>query len=254
MSQREFDRYSESYFDLLQDPIRERFTGSHPEFFQVRKAELVLDYFRRRKLDTSQMHYLDVGCGQGDLLRILQPSFGYVAGCDPSAGMIAAVREVDARLQTDENMLPFPDDSFDFVTASGVFHHVPPQHRSTLVNEVSRVMKPGGTFAIIEHNPINPITRLIVSRAPVDVDAVLMTSSQVKSLFRSAELTVDEQRYFLYLPMRLYEHGGRFIENVLGKIPMGGQYAVFGRKRQAPPLDSSAKGPVGEMVSTKEEI
>ena len=129
MSQREFDQYSESYSDLLKDPIRDKFAGPNSEFFQARKAELILDYFRRRQLDTSSMRYLDVGCGKGSLLRILQPSFDSVAGCDPSVGMIASLADMDVRLQVDESKLPFPDDHFDFVTASGVFHHVPPMNR-----------------------------------------------------------------------------------------------------------------------------
>ena len=233
MSRREFDQYSESYADLLEDPIRERFTGSNAEFFQTRKADLVLDYFRRKHLDTSQMRYLDVGCGQGDLLRILRSSFGYVAGCDPSAGMIASLQNMDVRLQVDESRLPFPDEYFDFATASGVFHHVPLENRPTLAKEVNRVLKPEGVFAIIEHNPINPITRLIVSRSPVDADASLLSTSKANQLIRSAEFSVDSQDYFLYFPLRIYRRGGRFLENVLAKIPFGGQYAIFGIKRES---------------------
>ena len=230
MSRREFDRYSESYSDLLKDPIRDKFAGSKPEFFQGRKAELILDYFRRRQLDTSRMKYLDVGCGKGELLRDLQPSFDVVVGCDPSAGMISSIHDVDVRLQVDDSNLPFPDSHFDFVTASGVFHHVPPTNRIALAKAVNRVMKPGGVFAIIEHNPLNPVTRRIVGRTPVDNDAILLTASETRKLLVSANLIVDEQTYFLYLPMQLYEHGGRWFENLLAKIPLGGQYGTFGFK------------------------
>ena len=230
MSQREFDQYSASYADLLKDPIRDRFAGSHPEFFQVRKADLILDYFRRKQLDTSKMRYLDVGCGQGDLLRILRPSFGYAAGCDPSAGMIESLQDMDVRLQVDESRLPFPDEYFDFVTASGVFHHVPPENRINLAKEVNRVLKPKGVFAIIEHNPLNPVTRVIVSRSPVDEGAVLLRASETRRLFSSANLSVDVQCYFLYLPTQLYKKGGLLLEKLLIKVPAGGQYAVFGVK------------------------
>lgn len=234
MSRPEFDQYSESYADLLKDPIRDRFTGSHPEFFQARKAHLILDYFRRRQRDTSKMKYLDVGCGQGDLLRILQSSFAHAAGCDPSSGMIASLGDVDVRLQADESKLPFPDDSFDFVTASGVFHHVPPQNRTALAKEVNRVLKPEGVFAIIEHNPINPLTRAIVSRSPVDVGAILLRASEARQLISSVGFSVEDVSYFLYIPKALYENGGSIVERLLARIPLGGQYAVFGVNARVP--------------------
>ncbi len=230
MSQREFDQYSASYADLLKDPIRDRFAGSHPEFFQVRKADLILDYFRRKQLDTSKMRYLDVGCGQGDLLRILRPSFDYAAGCDPSAGMIESLQDMDVRLQVDESRLPFPDEYFDFVTASGVFHHVPPENRIDLAKEVNRVLKPKGVFAIIEHNPINPLTRAIVSRSPIDIGAILLRASEATQLIVSVGFCVDVVSYFLYSPRALYHNGGKMFEKLLVRIPLGGQYAIFGVK------------------------
>ena len=92
------------------------------------------------------------------------------------------------------------------------------------------MLKPGGTLAIIEHNPYNPVTRLIVSRTPVDADAILLRPAETRRLFRGAGLTVEEQRYFLYLPEYLYRRLGG-LETALAKVPLGGQYAVFGRSR-----------------------
>lgn len=230
MSQREFDRYSNSYAELLKDPIRDCFTGAQAEFFHVRKRDLIRDYFQRRRIDTRNMRYLDLGCGKGELLRLLQPSFGHVAGCDPSAGMLGALEGIDVCLQSEENKIPFPSGSFDFVTASAVYHHVPPPQRMTLTEEVKRVLKPGGVFAVIEHNPINPVTRLIVSRTPVDADAILLAASETRRLLASAGFAVDASDYFLYFPVQIYERGGRHLEKLLTKVPLGGQYAVFGIK------------------------
>ena len=46
MSQPEFDRYSGSYEELLKDPIRDRFMGAGPQFFHVRKRDLIREHFR----------------------------------------------------------------------------------------------------------------------------------------------------------------------------------------------------------------
>jgi len=230
MSQPEFDRYSDEYAQLLKDPIRDYFSGEQSHFFHLRKRDLICQFFRRRAIRTENLHYLDLGCGKGELLRLLRPHFAYAAGCDPSSQMMASIDDIDTRLQANEGTIPFSDACFDFVTACGVFHHVPSANRASLVQEIIRVLKPGGIFAMIEHNPFNPVTRLIVSRTPVDVDAVLLKPAEAKQLMSSSGLWPDKVQYFLYFPVRIYEHGGKTIESFLTGVPLGGQYAVFGTK------------------------
>jgi diadenosine tetraphosphate (Ap4A) HIT family hydrolase len=91
-----------------------------------------------------------------------------------------------------------------------------------------RVLKPEGTLAIIEHNPYNPVTLLIVSRTPVDADAILLRPDETLRLYREAGLRAEEVRYFLYLPESLFQRFGR-IEAMFSKLPLGGQYVAFGR-------------------------
>jgi SAM-dependent methyltransferase len=231
--QPEFDQFSDAYRDLLKDPLRDRF-ASGAEFFHVRKRDLIRDFFRRRQLDTKQMSYLDLGCGKGELVSLLRNDFAYVAGCDPSSGMLKAGgltgMGIDARVQDDPAKIPFEPGSFDFVTAVCVFHHVPPPARAALVREMRRVVKPSGTIAIIEHNPYNPATRLIVSRTPVDADAILLRASETRDLFQSAGLDVYQQSYFLYFPESLYG-SLKSVETILANVPLGGQYAVFANPR-----------------------
>jgi SAM-dependent methyltransferase len=232
MSKPEFDQYSDSYDDLLNDPLRDRFSPGGTGFFHIRKRDLIRDYFRRRQADTHKLAWLDLGCGKGELASLLRNDFARVTGCDPSAGMLSAGRlaskGIETRVQDDPGRIPFEAGVFDFVTAVCVFHHVPVAARAALLLEARRVLKPGGTLAIIEHNPYNPVTRLIVSRAPVDADAILLRPSETRGLFRHAGLNVDDQRYFLYFPEAVYQRLSR-LESALGKVPLGGQYAVFGR-------------------------
>ena len=227
----EFDHFGDSYDRLLQDPIRDRFTAGESQFFHARKRDLILDHFGRRRIDTRRLSYLDFGCGRGELAGLLAPAFARVAGCDTSAAMMEsgglAARGIEARLQTDPGAIPFQDAEFDFVTAVCVFHHIPPAQRPAALREMCRVTRLGGTVAIIEHNPFNPVTRLIVSRTPVDANAILLRSGEVRRLFRAAGLDAGAPRYFLYLPEPAYRVIG-FVERLLSKVPLGGQYAVFG--------------------------
>ena len=224
-----FDQLSSSYEELLRDPLRNRFTGQEPAFFHRRKADLIRAFFRQRGLSASKLRYLDVGCGKGELLQLLQSDFKQLAGCDISPGMLRQIAGIDTRIQKDSTQVPFGDAEFDLVTAVCVYHHVPPSAHPALTAEISRVLRPGGIFCMIEHNPFNPVTRLVVSRTPVDADAILLPASEARRLAAEAGLAPLEQAYFLYFPQALYRHVGQF-EALLTKLPLGGQYALFSTK------------------------
>lgn len=101
---------------------------------------------------------LDVGCGGGRTIRTLaeMASAGKVCGIDYSNASVAVARSTNARAieagrvdirQGTVSQLPYADATFDVVTAVETHYYWP-----DLVNdlrEVRRVLKPGGTFAII---------------------------------------------------------------------------------------------------------
>lgn len=224
----EFNEYAEDYEKLLKDPIRDRFAPGS-EFFHRRKLVLIQDYFSSRGLDSKALSWLDIGCGKGELLTLGKDVFGQVAGCDFSEKMLQACSGFETRVQTDPHKLPFDSNSFDFITAVCVYHHIEPRERAVFTQEASRVLKPGGIFGIIEHNPWNPATQVIVSRTPVDANAQLLTSSLSRRTLRQAGFKDAQTRFFLYFPESLYRKM-RAVEHALARIPLGGQYAVFARK------------------------
>jgi SAM-dependent methyltransferase len=236
--EREFDTFAPAYEDLLKDPLRDYFSSRQTEFFHERKRDLITRRFARLGVDTKAWSYLDVGCGQGELLRLLAPGFAVSTGCDTSAGMLQKASSGNIVFQDDARRLPFEDCSFDFVTAVCVYHHVPLADRAAVTREVYRVLKPGGVFCIIEHNPLNPITRLIVARTPVDADAKLLSYRQTCRLMRACSVDLEKVSFFMYFPELLYRMAGR-VEEFLEWLPLGGQYAVFGRR---PPLCPDKQG------------
>ena len=224
-----FDDLSSSYEELLRDPIRDRFTGTESMFFHRRKADLIRRFFRRHDLAMPKLAYLDFGCGKGELLTLLRSEFKSAAGCDVSAQMMRQITGIETRVQEDPLRIPFADGEFDFVTAVCVYHHVPPAARPALTSEIGRVLRPGGVCCMIEHNPLNPVTRLIVSRTPLDSDAILLPGAEARQLTSRAGFTGLEQDYFLYFPQSVYRYLGR-LETVLAKVPLGGQHATFSAK------------------------
>ena len=149
--------------------------------------------------------------------------------------MLGASQGVETRVQKSSGTIPFDDAAFDFVTAVCVYHHVPPSSRLALTREVYRVLTPEGIFAIIEHNPYNPVTRLIVSRTPVDADAVLLRPGEARECMRAGGFRSDAPRYFLYFPESFYRRAGDRLEHLLRKVPLGGQYAIFGTRQSTHP-------------------
>jgi len=225
----EFDHYAaEGYSKLLLDPIRRRFAGS--EFYYRRKLALLREFCLQCGISTERADWLDVGCGEGALLKMGQPYFHAVAGCDVSEGMLGQCQGLNVKHQDSARRVPFDDASFDIVTVVCVYHHVELADRTALTGDLVRVLKPGGIVCVIEHNPFNPVTRLVVWRAAVDTHARLLAAGEMRHLAQAAQLEILATRYFLFFPERFYSALAA-TEAKLSAVPLGGQYAVFCRKR-----------------------
>src|SRR3989442_15462321 len=93
---------------------------------------------------------LEVGCGTGsDLLQFAK--HGAIAtGVDITPAHLELARQRVGHLATivegDGRHLPFPDASFDYVYSHGVLHHSDEPRK--MVEEIYRVLRPGGRFNI----------------------------------------------------------------------------------------------------------
>ena len=224
----EFDSYASEYSALLKDPIRDWFAPD-AEFFHWRKWLLLKNFLLHNGASPGHLRWLDVGCGKGELLRLGKSFFADACGCDPSSEMLKGCGDLEIKHQANNGELPYADQSFDLITAVCVYHHMNQGERQFLTKEAFRVLRPGGSFGIFEHNPWNPLTRRIVKRAPVDANAVLLTPSETRFVMVRAGFEPISIQYFLYFPAKLYSLVG-WLERVLARVPMGGQYAAFARR------------------------
>ena len=223
----EFNQYAHSYEDFLDDPLRGQFARD-PLHFHRRKWLLIQRLLQRAGMDPARSRWLDVGCGQGQLLGLAGKHFFRASGCDPSAGMLASCASFPVREQASSVSLPYADNSMDFVTSVCVYHHVHGRDRTLLTSEIRRVLAPGGLYCIVEHNPWNPVTRTIVGRCAVDVDAELLAAPNAGRLLKASGFELLRTSYFLFLPEKLF---GRVatVESALERVPLGGQYALLAR-------------------------
>ena len=139
------------YYDLVTPAERSRFRRKQIELSGIRSGEKVLD----------------VGCGTGSLSilsRIAVGENGEAAGIDIAAGMISAARrkadraglDIDFRIASIDN-LPFPDGSFDVVTSTMMFHHLPVQIKAKGLREIHRVLKADGRFFLCDFCTPHPL-------------------------------------------------------------------------------------------------
>ena len=119
-------------------------------------------------------------------------------------------------------------DKFDLIFIALVFHHIEPKLRSKVIKDISDLLQQGGHIFIFEHNPYNPITRYLVNNCIFDEDAVLLKKRELCKLLIEAKLSINDHRYTLFFPSFLQKF--RFIEPMLGYLPLGGQYFICATK------------------------
>jgi ubiquinone/menaquinone biosynthesis C-methylase UbiE len=228
----DFDEVSTTYHAALDEQLKVLIGGEPSDYYLRLKVHETLAQARRLGLEPARGAILDVGCGTGRMVELLHPHFARVAGVEPSAGMLEGARErglgdgVFARASAER--LPFDDASFDIVYSSCVFHHADRHDHTAMVREMGRVLRPGGVLLTYEHNPWNPLTRLVVSRCPVDRGVVLCRPGEIRHAYTAAGLGRIETRFIVFFPRLL--RAARRLEPSLHRVPLGGQYYVSGLK------------------------
>ena len=149
---------------------------------------------------------LDVGCGGGLTVRKLASMAprGKVVGLDYSSASVAASRdtntqEIEAgRVQIEQGSvaaLPFPDHTFDVVTAVETHYYWPDLPAN--VREILRVLKPGGSFALIAETYRGGPFRLLYGLVMPLLGAAFLSDEEHRNLLTGAgfvDVTTSHQR------------------------------------------------------------
>jgi SAM-dependent methyltransferase len=97
--------------------------------------------------------FLDVGCGTGRWVR-RYGELGFSAmGVDATIGMLQMARAHDTRAPLTTGLaqsLPFCDAAFDCLSDITVVQHIPYEFQSRALQEMVRVIKPGGRMILME--------------------------------------------------------------------------------------------------------
>lgn len=126
----------------------------------------------------------------------------------------------------DGKKFPFDAASFDVALAICVLHHVSLAERAVFLEEMKRILKPGGLGIIFEHNSYNPLTRHVVSVNPLDEGAVLLSRSNLEKLIRQSKFSQPKSQFVLFTPFERPVF--RKLDRALGWCPFGAQYYTVG--------------------------
>lgn len=217
-----FDEHSADYSEKIDRALN--VVGLEHGFFFEAKVRQILEA-RRRIAGDGAVRVLEIGCGIGLLTERLRPLLTSVWGIDPSISSLGHSAAPAGRLIAADGLrTPFADESFHLVIAVCVLHHVPVDQRAAFLAEAARITRRGGLVLLCEHNPWNPLTRLVVGRCELDHDAVLLAEPEARRRLTAAGLSDVRSRYVLFFPWR----GAvwRWLEARLAWLPLGGQYVI----------------------------
>lgn len=199
---------------------------------------------------------LDVACGTGIVARLAREEVGAggsVAGLDPNPGMLAVAREAAAGTgiewhQASAESMPLADASFDVVLSQMGLQFVP--DRAAAVDEVARVLAPGGRVALNVVGPRPEVMTVLAEALAthvspdaskfVNVVFSLHERDEIEGLLAGAglrDVTVTSRTKRLELPppadfLWQYVHG----------TPLGGLVAKAGDDARAALEDEVVRG------------
>ena len=166
----ECERYEVRAQDILNSLRAEELSTfgsqSFPEYLRA-----PYEYYESvlKKRLNSDHKVLEIGAGMGLHTVILVKSGATVIATDISGSALKVLnkrlkRSLNAEVLTrvaDMEKLPFEDEALDFVVSAGSLSY---GDNDLVLNEVYRILKPGGNFICIDslnHNPIYNINRLV---------------------------------------------------------------------------------------------
>lgn len=223
----DFDRFAKNYKNTLDQAIGG--FGQDSTYFTEYKAS----YIKRLAGDRFSGKILDHGCGVGFLSLAVAKALpdARLTGFDisrESVNIAQGSNDSSMRFTWNEADL---DQDYDLVIVSNVFHHIPPAQRKGKMGEIAEKVTAGGKLVIFEHNPMNPLTRLVVSRCPFDEDAVLLQPSELISFLSPSRIRLLRKDYIVFFPpfLKFFQK----TEPYFRILPIGAQYVIVGEKDES---------------------
>ena len=215
-----------------QNNFYKAFEDQHRGSRETIKARLAVyvPFIKKIQENHSNATALDLGCGRGEWLELLQDNQLTASGIDLDDGMLSACRSRGLNVQTGDaiaHLKSLPADSLSLVSGFHIAEHLSLDDLQTLIKEALRVLKPAGLLILEAPNTEN----LVVGTSSFYLDpthqrplpsALLSFLAGYLGFARSKVLGVQES-----VPLR-EEHGPTSLFAVLSGVSP--DYAVIAQK------------------------
>ncbi len=175
----------------------------------------------RTELPLSGGRILDVGCGDGGLVRFLTREGAEVVGLECSEIQLRQA-EAATRIGGETYVfgrgesLPFVDRSFDAVVFSNSLHHVAINAMDRALDEAGRVLQPGGLLYVAEPLAEGPLFELML---PVENETAVRAAAFAALQRRAKPPVFDGLREIRYVAAAKYRDFEAFKSQVLAVDP-----------------------------------
>lgn len=124
----------------------------------IERLKVYLPFIEQLKESHGACLALDVGCGRGEWLQLLQENGVQAFGVDMDAGMLQACHELGLEVEQKdaiEALKAQPDQSLSIVSGFHIVEHIDFALVQELVHEAFRVLRPGGLLILETPNAEN---------------------------------------------------------------------------------------------------
>jgi len=144
--------------DAFYVAFEDKFRGSREDI--KKRVAVYLPYIEALPFEKKEIEALDVGCGRGEWIELLN-DLGYKAeGIDLNRIMVAKSQELGLDVKEAdviEYLRSLQNESLSIITGFHIIEHLPFEVLVSMLNEALRVLKPGGIAIFETPNPENLI-------------------------------------------------------------------------------------------------
>ncbi|WP_255168969.1 class I SAM-dependent methyltransferase [Natrononativus amylolyticus] len=175
-------------YDSEAETYEDRYQGFEGRYLTELETNYIIEL-----IDTTTGSVLDIGTGGGRFVRVLNRTGQYsqLVGLDVSAEMLkqSKTRSPHDFVRGDASQLPFTSNTFDLVTAIGIFEYI--EDLVPLLRDINRVLAPQGQLVFTVHNQHRLFPRL-GEWAPQQYDVALHSLPDVRFQLMVAGFTDTE--------------------------------------------------------------
>ncbi len=145
-----------SFFDGFYLALEDQFRGSQEEVTD--KLKVYLPFIEKSSIETNKAPILDVGCGRGEWIDLLQKNDYDARGIDLNRIMVQECQDKGLDVihaDVIEHLKSLPDECLGGITGFHIIEHLPFNILMQLFTQIVRVLKTGAIVILETPNPEN---------------------------------------------------------------------------------------------------